>query len=140
MTTLQRHIKAKFNGQDIFCPHRDLNKLTDCLLKLICNDSMFERETGLKKERVGLAYLDTVEAITFNMDRYIQSKYLSIDIFDPTIAIIPLFQSKTPSQTDGTYVMIGTDHGQGTAQFLLRILLLGDSSDRRKYNQPDYNT
>ena len=42
-------------------------------------------------------------------------------------------------QNDGTYMLIGMDHGQGTAQFLL-CLLLGNSSICQKYNRPDFNT
>ena len=139
MNTLQNHIKAKYNRQQIFCPHRDLNVLTNRLSKIICNDTLFEKEVGIRKERVGIAYIDTIEAIRFDMDRYIQSKFTSSNIFEPSVSNIPLFSLKTPLHDDGTYVMIGIDHGQGTAQFMMRILL-SDSSDRCQCNRPDYNT
>ena len=43
-----------------------------------------------------------------------------------------------PTAVDGIYVIMGTDHGQGTAQFLICILL-GCSDIRRQYNRLDYN-
>ena len=139
LKTLQKHIKAKYNGREIFCPRRDLNSLTDRLPQIICNNTLFEKESGLKKESVGVAYIDSVEAIRLDMDRYIQSKMKSTNIWDTAFSNIPLFSTNTPMQIDGTYLMIGTDHGQGTAQFLMRTLL-GPSSSRRVKNRPDYNT
>ena len=46
-------------------------------------------------------------------------------MFDHSIANQPLFHTNTPTNNNGTYVLIRTDHGQGTAQFLFRILLGG---------------
>ena len=105
LNTLQNHIKTKYNSLQIFCPHRDLNVLTSRLPKIICNETLVEKEEGLRKESVGIAYIDTVEAIRFDMDRYIVSKFESSNIFDPSVSNIPLFCTKTPSQDDGTYVM-----------------------------------
>ena len=110
LNTLQNHMKAKY-GHQIFCPHRDLNVLTSRLPKIICNETLVEKEEGIRKEGVGIAYIDTIEAIRFDMDRYIVAKFKSNNIFDPSVSNIPLFCTKTPSHDDGTYVMIGTDHG-----------------------------
>ena len=88
---------------------------------------------------MGLAILDSIEAIRFDMDRYIQSQFKSTDIWHPNLSTIPLFSTHTPSKNDGTYVMIGTDHGQGTSQFMIRILL-GSSRLRHIHNRPDFNS
>ena len=139
MNTLQKHIKAKFNGHEIFCPHRDLNNLTARLPTMICNNTLFEKESGLKKESIGMTCIDSIQAVSLDMDRYIESKLLYTNIWDPILSDSPLFGNKTPSQDDGTYVLIGTDHGQGTSQFMMRILL-GPSNNRRINNRPDFNT
>ena len=139
LSTFQKHLKVKLNGNDIFCTRRDLNTLTCHVPRLHCSTSSFQKEFGLKKELIGVACIDTIEGIQLDMDRFIQSKYISQNIFDPTLSTIPLFKTKTPTHADGTYVIIGTDHGQGTAQFLMR-LLLGDSAMRRLHNRPDFNT
>ena len=139
LNTLQKHIKAKYNGREIFCPKKDLCTLTERIPTIKCNETLIERELGIKKENVGLSYIDSIEAITFDMDRVLQLKFKSKNIFDPSLSNSPLFSTITPSQQDGTYVLIGTDHGQGTAQFMIRILL-GNSSCRRTKKRPDYNT
>ena len=139
LNTLQKHLKAKFNGRQIFCPRRDLNRLTIRIPRIICNHTLFEREDGLKKESIGVACLDSIEAIRLDMERYIHSKYQSSNIFRDSVANIPLFSTNTPSHNSGTYVLFGTDHGQGTSQFMMRILL-GSSSYRRTQNRPDFNT
>ena len=121
---------------DIFCPIRDLNTLTERLPTVVCNNNLIERELGLKNEKNGLAYIDTIKAIQYDLDRYLHCKYSLNDIFssdDPNRALIVPSSSKNNS---GTYVLMGTDHRQGTAQFLIHILL-GSSSER---NRPDFNT
>ena len=72
------------------------------------------------------------------MERYLESMY-SIDFIFGSNNKKPLFENKTPHDNKGTYVLIGTDHGQGTAQFMLRILL-GSSKLRRDHDRPDFNT
>ena len=139
MSTLQQHIKVKFNGQQIFCPKRELKTLTCRLPKLTTFHTKYQKEVGIKKEMVGVACIDSIEALKLDMDRFIESKLMLLNIFEPLQSSIPLFETKTPSDNSGTYALIGTDHGKGTAQFQYRILL-GASSFRRSHNRPDYNT
>ena len=73
LNTLHKHLKHKLNGHDFFCPRKKLKRLTSRLPKLTCNDTMHEREEGMKKEKIGLAYVDTEEAIRIDMDGYLQS-------------------------------------------------------------------
>ena len=73
------------------------------------------------------------------MDRYLHCKYLSKDIFDSDAPNKALIQPSSSNNDSGTYVLIGTDHGQGTSQFLICILL-GSNSDHKLRNRPDYNT
>ena len=52
----------------------------------------------------------------------------------------PLFHYPTKLHHDGgIYAMLGTDHGKGASQFLLRLNLL-PSHLRRKADQVDYRT
>ena len=57
-----------------FCPKRELDKLTTRLPTLVCNKILFEREQAQKKESIGLACLDSIEAIRIDMDRFLESK------------------------------------------------------------------
>ena len=60
------------------------------------------------------------------------------DIFNsPTN--IPLYHYNVDTNEQGIYVLIGTDHGQGTAQFMLR-LNLGTSKQRRDAKRADFQT
>ena len=137
---IQKHIKCKLNGHELFCPKRDLDELTSRLPKVECKSIQFERELDLKKEKVELAIVDTNEAICLDMDRYLVATFDKKEIFDDTTSpYVPLYKTKTPATQDGTYVLIGTDHGKGAAQFLIRFLL-GGSDVRRRHNRPDYNT
>jgi hypothetical protein len=122
LTTLHKHIKAKYNGRPIFCPKECLQSLTTRIPKMICNESLFEKEEGLKMESIGIAGIDAVEAIRLDMERYIEAKYNASNIFTETLRETPLFGTRTYADNSGTYILIGTDHGQGTAQFMLRIL------------------
>ena len=139
LTTIQQHIKLKFNGKEIFCPKCDLKKLTHRLPKLKCFNTNFQKEVGIKKENIGVSCIDTIEAIKLDMDRFIESKFMLLNIFDLDQSCLPLFNTKTPTDNLGTYVLVGTDHGKGTTQFQLRILF-GPSSCRRSHHRPDYNT
>ena len=105
--------------QRFFCPKRELKILTTSLPTLVCNKLLFEREQGQKKETIRLACLDSIEAIRIDMDRFLESKceinntYLSEN---PNVA---LFESNTTTDDMGGYALVGTNHGQGTAQFLI---------------------
>ena len=69
----------------------------------------------------------------------LQYNLSDVDLNDYDSATEPLFSYRTKSSEKGIYVLMGTDHGQGTAQFLIR-LNLGSSEERRLKERPDYKT
>ena len=71
------------------------------------------------------------------MGRYIESKYSPSQLYCCSDPNNPLFGYHTSSHDCGVFVLIGTDHGQGIAQFLAR-LLLGDSETRRLAGRVDH--
>ena len=72
------------------------------------------------------------------MDRYLESMISSKQLLDLP-SNHPLYQYKIENNDHGIYVLIGTDHGQGTAQFMLR-LNLGTSQERRDADRVDHFT
>ena len=71
------------------------------------------------------------------MDRYLHCKYLLNCIFNSEEPNKALIQASSSNSNSGTYVLIGADHGQGTSQFLICILL-GSSSEQKLRNRPDF--
>ena len=140
MNTLHRHLKTKLNGNDIFCPKRDLSLLTTRLPKQTIKKELYEKPDGSRNEVVYIASVDLMEAIQLDMDRYLESKCNPKTLYDTiSESKIPLFKYNTPSCDNGVYICFGTDHGQGNAQFLVRYLL-GDSYSRRLQEKADHNT
>ena len=66
-----------------------------------------------------------------DMDRTLESmiKYQEICLSESLDR--PLFGYRLNQSHNGVYVLIGTDHGQGTSQFLLQ-LNLGSSEEREE--------
>ena len=139
MSTLNRHLKCKLNGHDLFCPKRELALLTSRLPKLNFSRYMFEKEKGDRKELVDVAESNLIEAIQLDMDRYIETKCLPNTLYNCLDPKTPLFGYRTHRHNLGVYIFLGTDHGQGVAQFLTR-LMFGDSVDRRKSGRADHGT
>ena len=89
-----------------------------------------------KKEQVGLASIHIDESFTIDMNRYLNTIVTpeKLDLDNP---YDPLYGYSIKKIHTGVYVMFGTDHGQGTSQFLFRTLLL-DSEQCRLMDQADY--
>ena len=117
LVTLQKHLKSNMSGNDIFCPFRELSVLTKRLPELVCSTSLFDKEEGKKKEQIGLACLNSLEAICIDMDRYLECNFNLHNEYLPTNSNEILFKTNTTTNDDGCYVLFGTDHGQGTSQF-----------------------
>jgi hypothetical protein len=94
---------------------------------------------GVKPEKVGVMKSNVEEVICLDMDRT-----LEFMMHDETIENFhspnePLFGYKTITSESGVYAMIGTDHGQGNSQFLMR-LNLGTSEERREKEKADFKS
>ena len=138
LSTMHRHLKYKLGGDSIFAKKTDLIKLTSRLPLLTSRELEYEKEPGLKTETIGLATVEIGDVIKYDMNRYLETMVSAQQMFNspPTE---PLYQYNIDTDKQGIYVLIGTDHGQGTAQFLVR-LNLGTSQQRRDTDRADYNT
>lgn len=140
LRTLQRHLKVKLDGDYIFAKSKDLATLTSRLPRLTCTKISFEKEEGKKKETVWMSSVHISDVIAVDMDRYLESMVLSTNNMFETRPEEPLYQYKIgPDNLQGIYVMMGTDHGQGAAQFMLNMNL-GSSDNRKAAGRCDFET
>ena len=131
MHVLNRHIKYKTEGKNIFAKKKDLDKLTSHMPVINARVLDYQKAPGKKVEKIGVVTSKIEEVICMDMDRTLESMIKDQEICLSESLDRPLFGYRLNQSHNGVYVLIGTDHGQGTSQFLLQ-LNLGSSEERRK--------
>ena len=139
LVTLHRHMKYKTDGANLFASKKDIDTLTNRMPTIETSEPVYVKAPGEKEETLGVVLTEIDELVRLDMDRMLQYNLSDVDLNDDDSATEPLFSYRTKSSEKGIYVLMGTDHGQGTAQFLIR-LNLGSSEERRLKERPDYKT
>ncbi len=139
METMHRHLKYKTEGKNIFAKKKDLDKLTSNMPAIRARMVDYQKAPAKKVEKVGVVTSKIEEVISLDMDRTLESMIKDKEISLNESLDHPLFGYRLNESQNAVYVLIGTDHGQGTSQFLLQ-LNLGSSEERRQRLCPGLNT
>eukprot|EP00957_Ditylum_brightwellii_P202420 15330076-Ditylum_brightwellii.AAC.2 len=113
-------------------------------LKSKCSKILIEIENGVPgaktEEKIGIAKMVIEEIMRYNMDRHLEILIHDNDVFQLIgNGSNALYGYQTKSSTNGIYVLLGTDYGQGMSQFMLH-LNLGSSAKRRESGCIDFKS
>ena len=135
-SVLNRHVRHA-TGKSLLCPKSQLKKYSTNLPPLMYSTYMWKKDENKKKEKVLIAQSEMGEVIKKSVSDYLIDNRTKLTK-EKANTLDPLFSYVT-QVGDGIVMILGTDHGQEHAQFVLQ-LNLESSKYRRNHNSTTAGT
>ena len=138
MVKIQKHLKHHL-GYRPFCPDNELAEITSNRpTPEIFKVKPDQGDRTAKKETIYIREHNICGMIRIKTDKWLETQ-VDYSKLRKNQMKTSLFSYQTPKHKKGVYVLLGTDHGQGACQSMIRILY-GHPKKRKKSKSPSQGT